>query len=106
MKPNSAKCEICDATEPCDRCEEIGSEPAVLFALKESEARKIVAAAENGRAHQVVEILKLQKWWPEICAGVRGLRHLKPLGYIELSERPNEMAASLMPRIPARGRSV
>jgi hypothetical protein len=26
----------------------------------------------------VVEILKLQPWWPELCARVSGLRHLKP----------------------------
>jgi hypothetical protein len=76
-----------------DRPERDG-EPAMWLVLKESQARKIVAAAENGRAHQVVDLLKLQPWWPEVCAGVRMLRHLKPLGYIELSERPVEMARS------------
>jgi hypothetical protein len=36
--------------------------------------------------------LKLQQWWSELCAGVRGLRHLKPLDYIKLSERSSETA--------------
>ena len=40
----------------------------------------------------VVEILKLQPWWPELCARVSGLRHLKPLDYIKLSERSSETA--------------
>jgi len=58
----------------------------VWFVLKESQASKIVAAAENGHAHEVVAILKQQAWWPELCAAIRNLRHLKPLDYIELSE--------------------
>ena len=40
----------------------------------------------------VIEILKLQPWWPELCARVSGLRHLKPLDYIKLSERSSETA--------------
>src|SRR6266436_4044980 len=94
---DSSRCELCGQEELCQDCtpqiaqipakktslEE--GESAVWFVLKESEARKIVAASENGRAHEVVALLKQQLWWPEICAAVRGLRHLKPLGYIELS---------------------
>jgi hypothetical protein len=40
----------------------------------------------------VIEILKLQPWWPGLCAGVSGLRHLKLLDYIKLSERSSETA--------------
>lgn len=53
------------------------SEPALWLVLTESDARKIVAATENGAAYQVIEILKGQPWWREICAAVRRLRYLK-----------------------------
>lgn|GEM_PF-4603630 len=54
-----------------------------MVVLRESAARKLVAAAESGHAHQVIDILKQQAWWDDICAGVRGLRHLRPVGYVE-----------------------
>ena len=54
-----------------------GGEPALWLVLKESDARKIIAATENGAAYQVIEILKRQPWWREMCAAVRKLAHLK-----------------------------
>lgn len=53
-------------------------EPALWLVMKESDAKNIVAGVENGAAYQVIEILKRQPWWTEICAAVRKLRHLEP----------------------------
>jgi hypothetical protein len=50
-------------------------DPALWLVLKESEAKKIVAALENGHAYEVVAILKSQVRWPELSAAVRGLRY-------------------------------
>jgi hypothetical protein len=54
------------------------SEPSLWLVMTEADAKKIVAATENGAAYQVIEILKRQPWWREVCAQVRKLRHLKP----------------------------
>jgi len=54
------------------------AEPALWLVLKERDAKNIVAATENGAAYQVIEILKRQPWWTEICAAVRKLQYLKP----------------------------
>ena len=72
--PNT--CELCHEPEFCQRCMPMprnDGEPAVWVVLKESDARNIVAATEKGEAYRAIEILKKQPWWPEICAGVRGL---------------------------------
>ena len=50
---------------------EDGGEPALWLVLKESEARKIVAALENGHAYEVVSILKRQPWWADLSFTVR-----------------------------------
>jgi hypothetical protein len=50
-------------------------EPALWLVLKESEARKIVAALETGHAYEVICILKTQPWWVELSAAVRNLRY-------------------------------
>jgi hypothetical protein len=52
-------------------------EAALWLVMTERDAKDIVAATENGSAYQVIEILKHQPWWTEICAAVRKLRHLK-----------------------------
>ena len=57
------------------------ADPALWLVLKESDARALVGAAENGQAPKVVSILKAQPWWNELEAAVRGLRHLRPGEY-------------------------
>jgi hypothetical protein len=61
-----------DSIEPTNE-----GEPTVWLVLKQSEAVKIVSAAEKGRAYSVVDVLKNQPWWPELSAAVRGLRYLE-----------------------------
>lgn len=64
--------EIPQAIDVRDEGDEAG-EPALWLVLKESEARKIVRALENGHAYEVVAILKNQPWWDNLSAAVRGL---------------------------------
>jgi hypothetical protein len=68
--------EILDA-DLIDPTDDGQGESTVWLVLKQSEAVKIVSAAEKGRAYSVVDVLKNQPWWPELSAAVRGLRYLE-----------------------------
>jgi hypothetical protein len=69
------------------------SEPCVV--MSESSARKLVTAIDNARHCDAIAIIQSQPWYREIRAGIRATRHLKPTGYIKLSQRPWEQMKSL-----------
>jgi len=72
------------------------------FVIPESTARAIVAAIDNNRPHKAALLIKGLPWFNSILSGVRNTRHLDPVSYIALSERPREMHGSCSPHSAIR----
>jgi hypothetical protein len=116
---NEYKRYICDGSEvysdaPCPKCVEIKEQKQIQFhapltshsetypgwpvesescvVMSESSARALVTAIDNARHIDAITIIQSQPWYFDVRAGIRATRHLKPTGYIKMSERACQLS--------------